>query len=347
MQLLRVSARHKLYETVVAVQNICNATLSLLFTASLFIWGFLVNRHNAWRTDGGTAAFGVGALTLAPMSTAVAFVYVPTKEQYTWMPQLMWSIILWQSFLGWWWWVGAGMGVGEVNDLLLREEKRKQKRAQRSTRRRQQRERAETMLRGVTGALGFRRNSSSEERAALVRTDTETSTSTAIHTAGGALFASVINRTPGKQVYGWFLYWRREHLRAAREQAVQRVERRQQCRGGRGSLAGWGLGSFGIQRARRRRSSDARDDTTVVASDSDRDTDAAASPTKDPADAGSDSVTVVDPASYEQSEAAHGKPVPNAKAGEGAGTAEGRGRLWSIWWLGPLRRWRLQDSTVY
>lgn len=339
MQLLRVSARHKLYETVVAVQNICNATLSLLFTASLFIWGLLVNRRNAWRTDGGTAAFGVGALMLAPMSTAVAFLYVPTKEQYTWMPQLMWAIILWQSFLGWWWWVGAGMGVGEVDDLLYREEKRKQKRAQRSTRRRQQRERAETMLRGVTGALGFRRNSSSEERAALVRTNTETSA--AGPTVGGALFASVVNRTPGKQVYGWFLYWRREHLRAAREQAVQRVERRQQCRGGRGSLAGWGLGSFGIQRARRRRSSDARDEATVVATDSDRDTDAVASPTKDQVETASDAVMIGgDRATHDLQK----DVVPAAKTGEASSV---EARPWSIWWLGPLRRWRLQDSTVY
>ncbi|KAI0717466.1 hypothetical protein C8Q72DRAFT_786996, partial [Fomitopsis betulina] len=64
MQLLRISARHKLYESVVAVQTICNATLSLLFTGLLFIWGLLVNRRNAWCTDGGTAAFWIGALTL-------------------------------------------------------------------------------------------------------------------------------------------------------------------------------------------------------------------------------------------------------------------------------------------
>lgn len=349
MQLLRVSARHKLYETVVAVQNICNATLSLLFTGSLFIWGLLVNRRNAWRTDGGTAAFGIGALTLAPMSTAVAFLYVPTKEQYTWMPQLMWAIILWQSFLGWWWWVGAGMGVGEVDDLLYREEKRKQKRAQRSTRRRQQRERAETMLRGVTGALGFRRSSSSEERAALVRTNTETSTSTSTSastsgTTGGTLLARVMRHTPGKQVYDWLLYWRREHLRAAREQAMQRVERRQQCRGGRGSLAGWGLGSFGIQRVQRRRGSDTRDEATAVASGSDRDADTAGSPTKDKTDTSSDTVVGCDPASHEGGDAVHEETLPTAKAGE-ADTAVAI--PWSVWWLGPLRRWRLKDSTVY
>ena len=34
--------------------------------------------------------------------------------------------------------------------------------------------------------------------------------------------------------------------------------------------------------------------------------------------------------------------LPTANAGE-TDTA----RPWSFWWLGPLRRWRLQDSTVY
>ena len=95
-----------------AVQNICNATLSLLFTAALFIWGFLVNRKQAWRTDGGTAAFGAGALFLTLMSSALNFLYIPSKDKYVWLPGLMWAVILWQNFLGWWWWVGGGMGVG-------------------------------------------------------------------------------------------------------------------------------------------------------------------------------------------------------------------------------------------
>lgn len=229
------------------------------------------------------------------------------------------------------------MGVGEVDDLLYREEKRKQKRAQRSTRRRKQRERAETMLRGVTGALGFRRSSSSEERAALVRTNTETSTATSGTSTNGTFLARVMSHTPGKQVYDWFLYWRHEHLRAAREQAVQRVERSQQCRGGKGSLAGWGLGSFGIQRVRRRRGSDMRDDdpvTVVVASDSDPDADVVASATEDKTDTTLDRVVGGDSANEEN--------LPTANAGE-TDTA----RPWSFWWLGPLRRWRLQDSTVY
>ena len=107
-----------------AVRNVCNATLSLLFTASLFIWGFFINRKRAWRTDGGTAAFGVGALTLAILSTVLNFLYIPTQDQYDWLPGFMWAVVLWQSFLGWWWWAGAGMGVGEIDELLRRRKKK-------------------------------------------------------------------------------------------------------------------------------------------------------------------------------------------------------------------------------
>ncbi|KAI9455149.1 hypothetical protein BJY52DRAFT_1281284 [Lactarius psammicola] len=39
-----------------AVRNVCNATLSILFTLSLAICSLVVNRKQAWRTDGGTAA---------------------------------------------------------------------------------------------------------------------------------------------------------------------------------------------------------------------------------------------------------------------------------------------------
>jgi len=103
-----------------AVRNVCNATLSFLFSASLFIWGFLVNRKQAWRWDGGTAIFGVGALALAIMSTALNILYIPSQDQYVWLPGLMWAVVLWQSFFGMvvvgWRWHGCwgGRGVAET-----------------------------------------------------------------------------------------------------------------------------------------------------------------------------------------------------------------------------------------
>jgi len=79
----------------------------------LFIWGLYINRRRAWRTDGGTAAFGAGALVLAVGGTAVNFLEVKV-DGLEWLNHLLWAIILWQSWVGWWWWVGAGMGIGEV-----------------------------------------------------------------------------------------------------------------------------------------------------------------------------------------------------------------------------------------
>lgn len=105
-----------------AIRNICNSTLSLLFTAALLIWGCFVNRKYAWRTDGGTAAFGGGACTLAVLSTLVNFIQIP-EDAVFWLPSMLWAVVLWQSFLGWWWWVGSGMGIGEVEDLLKKERK--------------------------------------------------------------------------------------------------------------------------------------------------------------------------------------------------------------------------------
>jgi hypothetical protein len=80
---------------------------------ALFIWGFLVNRKRAWRTDGGTGAFGAGAMSLAITSTAVNFVEV-REDNLSWLQNLTWALVLWQSWLGFWWWVGSGMGIGEV-----------------------------------------------------------------------------------------------------------------------------------------------------------------------------------------------------------------------------------------
>jgi hypothetical protein len=78
-----------------AIRNICNSTLSLIFTAALFGWGFFLNRKQAWRTDGGTAAFGAGACTLAIISTSVNFVLIP-EDSLVWLPPMLWAVVLWQ-----------------------------------------------------------------------------------------------------------------------------------------------------------------------------------------------------------------------------------------------------------
>lgn len=102
-------AEHSMAATYAPIiMHVCNAALSLLFTCALLCYGFFVNRKQAWRTDGGTAVYGVGAMSLALLSTVLMFFYIPRQDEYIWLPSLIWAVVLWQSFLGWWWWVGAG-----------------------------------------------------------------------------------------------------------------------------------------------------------------------------------------------------------------------------------------------
>ena len=302
MHVLRISNDAQLVKVASAVQNICNATLSLLFTSALILWGCVINRRDAWRTDGGTAAFGAGAITTALISTALTFLYIPSRDQYAWMPGLMWAVILWQSFLGWWWWVGAGMGVGELEELLHREEKRREKRRAKMAKRKVQRERAQTIWKGVThvfsngrhesqqpqqpqqqhqsdggssseetlsggeGESARQRQRASEDQATVrgdgVRrvTSWQTDGSSRSGTTGSGYVSRFLNQhRAGRFVYGWYLGLRHAHLAAAREQAVERVERINQAyspeaqEGGRAAF-GRGLGNFGIRRQERRQS---------------------------------------------------------------------------------------------
>ena len=159
MQLLLINYDDYLTVNAITVRNVCNATLSLLFTSSLFIWGLLINRKQAWRTDGGTAIFGGAALILALVSTALNFLYVHKENEFVWLPGLMWAVVLWQSFLGWWWWVGAGSGSGFASDDEYMAEKlrREAKRASRKREARQKREekkiKAQKVWQDVTAVL--------------------------------------------------------------------------------------------------------------------------------------------------------------------------------------------------
>ncbi|KAF8511523.1 hypothetical protein JB92DRAFT_2934067 [Gautieria morchelliformis] len=126
--------QQQLSDIIDAARNICNLTLSLLFTLSLLIWGFLVNRKSAWRTDGGTAAFGAGALFLALVSTGLNFLTVFVTPRFEWLPPLLWAVVLWQSFLGWWWWVGSASGIAARDFNMERQGRKEQKRAKRKRR---------------------------------------------------------------------------------------------------------------------------------------------------------------------------------------------------------------------
>ncbi|CDW97194.1 hypothetical protein, partial [Sporisorium scitamineum] len=115
-----------------AIRNICNSTLTLLYTTALLIWGTLVNRRRAWRAGGGTAAFGGGSVGLALINTAISFTEIK-YDRLWWLPNVCWTLTIWQSWLGFWWWVSSGMGIGEVEDRQERLE-RKRKREERKRR---------------------------------------------------------------------------------------------------------------------------------------------------------------------------------------------------------------------
>lgn len=356
----------RLLDISTAIQNVCNATLSLLFTGALFIWGLLVNRKQAWRTDGGTAAFGAGALTLAIASTAITFVYIPSKDQYAWMPGLMWAVILWQSFLGWWWWVGSGMGVGEVEELLRREEKRRRRRRVKLAKRKERKEKVDTFWKGVAGALGYdrksRRTQSDEEGNSSddgqtptqsgdeqsprftrprIRRPSQESATESIQSQSKSI-PRILQTTVGRMIYSWYASLRHAHLKAAREQAEEHVERMQQVYGREGDaqatngelpVVGWGLGSYTIRQVAEHREEDLNSDQ-----------DDARTLREEPPEQEND----IELHEGETSNSRRRRRKGRNKGEDPPGPpTQAEDKPTSVWWWGPLQRWRLQDSTVY
>ncbi|KAH7883274.1 hypothetical protein F5I97DRAFT_1930835 [Phlebopus sp. FC_14] len=355
MQLVPIFCGSSVLAIATDTRNVCNAALSLLFTSALVIWGFCVNRPQAWRTDGGTAAFGAGAILLAIISSTLNLLYIHRQDQYAWMPKLMWAVVLWQSFLGWWWWVGAGMGVREVEELLAKENKRQEKRRLRAQRRKEQKERAKSVWKGVRGALkpnsarqdqaGYDSSGGSQERpGGLSRSE---SRDAAAPPSTAATSSNVGFMQPLQFAQRWYARLRYAHLTAARIQAVERVERIHQVYGredARNSMrepgaqvVGWGLGSYGLREVERERREELGIDIT------DREVDDDESAQKDEPPNASSRTHRLRHRGVDQSRdsslpppTTHDTPRQEQEAG------------WSsLWWWGPLRRWRLQDSTTY
>ncbi|GAA5977378.1 hypothetical protein JCM5350_002445 [Sporobolomyces pararoseus] len=141
-----------------AIWNTANSSLTLLYTMALFIWGLTINRSRAWRSEGGTAIFGVMALTLGVLGTAVNFVEIK-EDRMKWLPGVVTCILLWQSWVGFWWWVGAGMWAGEAEDVQKRREK-KERKIEAKRRRREMKEKAEAEALKAQGSSSGARSSS-------------------------------------------------------------------------------------------------------------------------------------------------------------------------------------------
>lgn len=355
MQLLPIHGGDQVQVVTTAVKNVCNAALSLLFTAALFIWGLLVNRKQAWRTDGGTAAFGAAALTLAVASTALNLLYIPREEEtILWMPSLMWAVVLWQSFLGWWWWVGAGSGNGlagseDLEEKLQREAKRESRRKEAKGRRRETKQKAKKVWNGVAGAFvhrddgtntPIRNRGTSQPRTSNPSANSPpgSPTRTISDDVSSAGTFSTLPRYLPVIIHRWYASLRHAHLTATRQQDLERVERiREMERGGaaiESGRLGWGMGSFGW-RIRRDSTPTHRDRDVELHERSTWPT-----RTSEHEEQHQDTRSSDDEAPPQIPAA----PVPPPTATR---PIPHRPPPRSVWWWGPLSRWRLQDSTAY
>ncbi|KAI0301091.1 hypothetical protein B0F90DRAFT_1628704 [Multifurca ochricompacta] len=351
-QLAPLHPKSSFVSTASAVRNVCNATLSILFTLSLAIWGFIVNRKQAWRTDGGTAAFGVGAILLALVSTALTIVYIPSRDQFEWVTGLTGAVVLWQSFLGWWWWVGAGMGIGEVDEWLRRAEKRRKRRVIREVRKREQRERLREAWYAISGGRPTPASTTAIEKTGSSTTevvrgrrgfDTESlpasSKSGTVSTRGrrSSSSSSTHNNESGGY-WPWSLarsayrYVRNAHVSAARRRAIERTEHIRDVFGVEGSPAdvpatsGWGLGSFGMREREVAQAEFEMEGVERLEEEEEK--------------------VVVEAEAERRSRTKRRGKVHQRRQSETDQTLVDT-RSSSMWWWGPLRRWRLQDTTEY
>jgi len=295
------------------MRNVCNSALALLFTIALCIWGFSINRKEAWRTDGGTAIFGAGTLILSLCSTALNMVTIALKPP-GWMPNLVWIVVLWQSFMGWWWWAGSAMPptsqggkkkkrkpVGADGEVQSPRLARWKSSAGRVLRKRRSHGEGEDAVRSSPE----RSSSSPDSRA------TATAAPASSPPSRGAWLLDLI--TFRGQIMAWWENLRHAHSHATRMQALERRHRRFHVYGNQNSDApGWNLGSYA---AREREFPRVESIGTA------------------------DNIEMDDYGS-QQGHSAAGDTVQH-----NAAQYTPRGRSWS-WW-GPLGRWRLQDVSVY
>lgn len=370
MQLAPLHSSDRFNYMASAARNVCNATLSLLFTISLAIWGFVVNRKQAWRTDGGTAAFGAGAILLALAYVALTVSYIPFRDQFEWVPGITGAVILWQSFFAWWWWVGAGMGISEVDEWLHRSEKRRKRQVMRDARRKEKRERLRGAWNAIAGGGGGgigRGTSSAVERA-------PSSTTTTVLRGGGGSggrgsdsdslppsshsgnASSTRGQDDNTQAHGgagaggywpWtvvrnaYRYVCNAHISAARRRAVERAEHIREVFGDDRPPAdvpahtGWGLGSFGV-RERERGAAEAAYEMEGVEGlihhherSRARDADGEGEVPEE---------EMPERTQRREGEPQHLRPEVDQTPEETSA---------SLWWWGPLRRWRHQDTTEY
>lgn len=305
------------------MRNICNSALALLFTIALCIWGFFINRKEAWRTDGGTAIFGAGTLFLSLCSTALNMVTI-ALEPPGWMPNLVWVVVLWQSFMGWWWWAGSAMPPTSQGG---KKKKRKSVGADGEV----QSPRLARWKSGISSAgkaLRKRRSHGEGEDAVRVSPERSSSSPDSRATAAAAPAPSPPSRgfwlfdliTFRGQIAAWWENLRHAHSHATRMQALERRHRRFHVYGNQNSGApGWNLGSYTVRE---------REFPRVESMGT------------------GDNIEMDDYGSQQGNSTAGDSAQHSGDAAQhAAAQSTSHGRSW-LWW-GPLGRWRLQDVSVY
>lgn len=233
------------------------------------------------------------------------------------------------------------MGVGEVEELLKRQEKREKKRRMRKERRKEQKEKAERVWKGMKGAFSHTRKSETEEDSG---SETQQATDTVTQAQARQALNPITNPIPSSSAsittsrswntpasrffYKWWNTLRLAHLHAARDQAVERVERVREVYGREDrdiarrsqshSGTGWGLGSYSAKNG-------------VKKMGSEGDSEEEEEPRSNESNAG-------------QGHMRNGSATSDPARIQAAIEEESR---MSMWWWGPLRRWRLQDRTTY
>jgi len=240
--------------------------------------------------------------------------------------------------------------------------------------RKEQKERAKRVWKGMTGGFSYRgrhgrrsvtdededetvvldddgdtedpkerRASHADSRTARIALNSPSSqispTSSASSATTMSLRTSFMNSRAGRFLHKWYGILHLAHLTAARKQAVERAERINQVykreegvnSSGGADVVGWGLGSYGLRemerepRCERGMSSDVNDDgydkapTTHVERDPQQEV-----------------------RRHDRTIDLVPEPAPAVEAGLVA-----EPQRTSMWWWGPLQRWRLQDASVY
>ena len=299
------------------MRNVCNSTLALLFAIALCIWGFFINRKEAWRTDGGTAIFGAGALFLALCSTALNMVTI-ALEPPGWMPNLVWVVVLWQSFMGWWWWVGSAMPPKSQGE---KKKKRKTVGADGDVQSSARLARWKTGMSSAGRMLRKRRSHVEGEDAVRLSPERSSSSPDSRFTPAAAPASPRPSQgfwlldliTFRGQIAAWWENLRHAHSHATRMQALERRHRRFHVYGNQNSGApGWNLGSYAVR---------GRESPRV------------------------ESIGTADNIEMDDYGSQQGHSAAGDTDQHSAGQYTSGGRSW-LWW-GPLGRWRLQDVSVY